>query len=56
MMISILALSFALGAFTGIAVCLMGVSVAWSRETDRRLHQERLRRAAHWGEERRCGG
>lgn len=48
MIISAAALSFIFGVFAGVAVYLMGASVARSREEDRRLHEERLRRAAHW--------
>lgn len=48
MITTTIALSFSLGAFAGVAMYLLGVSVARSREMDRRLRDERLRRAAHW--------
>lgn len=49
MTVELIALSFALGAFSGAVIYLLCVSAARSREADRRLREERLRRAARWG-------
>lgn len=48
MIITAIALSFALGAFAGAAIYLFAASAARGREADRLLHAERLRRAEHW--------